>query len=59
MILGADGSEVDVPLGPKAVLAAAVWDAAVAAAGTSAPRATDAATPALGDARHGRTERGR
>jgi phosphopantothenoylcysteine decarboxylase / phosphopantothenate---cysteine ligase len=28
VILGADGSEVDVALGPKAVLAAAVWDAA-------------------------------
>ena len=27
VILGADGSEVPVPLGPKAVLAAAVWDA--------------------------------
>src|SRR5262249_50681589 len=27
VILGADGSEVRVPLGPKAVLAAAVWDA--------------------------------
>jgi len=30
VILGDDGSEVDVPLGPKAVLAAAVWDAVVA-----------------------------
>jgi phosphopantothenoylcysteine decarboxylase/phosphopantothenate--cysteine ligase len=28
VILGADGSEVDVALGPKAALAAAVWDAA-------------------------------
>jgi phosphopantothenoylcysteine decarboxylase / phosphopantothenate---cysteine ligase len=27
VILGADGSEMPVPLGPKAVLAAAVWDA--------------------------------
>lgn len=27
VILGADGSSADVPLGPKAVLAAAVWDA--------------------------------
>ena len=29
VILGADGTEVDVPLGPKSVLAAAVWDAAI------------------------------
>lgn len=29
MILRADGGEVDIPLGPKAVLAAALWDAAV------------------------------
>ena len=28
VILGADGSQVDVALGPKAALAAAVWDAA-------------------------------
>jgi len=27
VILGADGSETEVPLGPKALLAAAVWDA--------------------------------
>jgi phosphopantothenoylcysteine decarboxylase/phosphopantothenate--cysteine ligase len=27
VILGADGSEVPVPFGPKAALAAAVWDA--------------------------------
>jgi phosphopantothenoylcysteine decarboxylase / phosphopantothenate---cysteine ligase len=30
MILGADGSQTTVPYGPKALLAAAVWDAAVA-----------------------------
>jgi phosphopantothenoylcysteine decarboxylase/phosphopantothenate--cysteine ligase len=30
VILGADGSQVDVPLGPKAVLAAALWDAVAA-----------------------------
>jgi phosphopantothenoylcysteine decarboxylase / phosphopantothenate---cysteine ligase len=30
VILGSDGSERDVPLGPKAVLAAAVWDAIAA-----------------------------
>jgi phosphopantothenoylcysteine decarboxylase/phosphopantothenate--cysteine ligase len=29
VILGADGSEVPVPLGPKTLLAAAVWDAVV------------------------------
>ena len=30
VILGADGSEVEVPLGPKALLAAGVWDAVAA-----------------------------
>jgi phosphopantothenoylcysteine decarboxylase / phosphopantothenate---cysteine ligase len=30
VILAADGSEIDVPLGPKSLLAAAVWDAVVA-----------------------------
>jgi phosphopantothenoylcysteine decarboxylase/phosphopantothenate--cysteine ligase len=29
-IIGSDGSQLDVPHGPKAVLAAAVWDAVVA-----------------------------
>jgi phosphopantothenoylcysteine decarboxylase / phosphopantothenate---cysteine ligase len=29
MILGSDGTEHAVPLGPKALLAAAVWDAVV------------------------------
>ena len=38
VILGADGSEVDVPLGPKALLAAAVCDAVV----VPASRADDA-----------------
>ncbi|MCL2781555.1 MAG: bifunctional phosphopantothenoylcysteine decarboxylase/phosphopantothenate--cysteine ligase CoaBC [Actinomycetia bacterium] len=33
-ILGADGSFVEVPLGPKAVLAAAVWDAVAARLGS-------------------------
>jgi phosphopantothenoylcysteine decarboxylase / phosphopantothenate---cysteine ligase len=33
VVLGADGREVPVPLGPKAVLAAAVWDAVTASEG--------------------------
>jgi phosphopantothenoylcysteine decarboxylase/phosphopantothenate--cysteine ligase len=36
VLLGADGSEVPVPLGPKAALAAAVWDAVASRFGRTA-----------------------